>query len=130
MTRVHAVAATLAPVVSKGESVQVLEGSDGLIHALYLLRARQPTRFMYDFHFYHGVDHPYIQRLRAELLEGLRARPPGAVVLIEPDNLFRSTPGGYGRLEDFPALSAFLKSSYRLAHESESYRIYVPRANR
>jgi hypothetical protein len=130
MTRVHAVAATLAPVVSKGESVQVLEGSDGLIHALYLLRARQPTRFIYDYHFYHAVDHPYIQRLRAELLEGLRARPPGAVVLIEPDNLFRSTPGGYGRLEGFPALSAFLKSSYRLAYEGEAYRIYVPRANR
>jgi len=132
LTRVHAVAAILAPVVSKGESVQVLEAtSDGLIHALYLLRARQPTRFIYDYHFYHTVDHPYIQRLRAELLEGLRARPPGAVVLIEPGVSF--TPRGYARLEDFPALATLLESSYRLAHEGEGYqgyRIYVPRANR
>jgi len=125
--RTQAIAATLAPVVATGGSVQVLESNDGGIHALYLLRARQPTRFIYDFHFYHDVDHPYIQRLRAEFLEGLRTRPPDALVLVEPEWLFRR---GYGRLVAFPALATLLESSYRLAHEGEGYRVYATRRGR
>ncbi len=112
--------AELAPVVAAGGAVQVFDTTEGGIHALYLLRARSPTRFLYDFHFYHDVDHPYIRRLRDELLDGLRAGPPAAVVVFE-----RGWPsGGYERLERFPALHAWLDAGYALADEGDAFRVY------
>ncbi|MBI3298719.1 MAG: hypothetical protein HYZ75_11180 [Elusimicrobia bacterium] len=119
--RAHAVAAVLAPVVARGGTVQVFDTTDGGIHALYLVGARQPTRFLYDFHFYHDVGHPYVRRLRAELLAGLRARPPAAVVLFE-----RGWPSGdYGRLRAFPELAAWLEAGYRLARDGDGFRVFV-----
>ncbi len=120
--RALAVAAALEPVARAGRSIQVLDTTDGGVHALYLLRARQPTRFLYDFHFYHDVEHPYVRRLRAELLAGLTARPPGAVVLFE-----RGWPrGDYERLRRFPELAAWLAAGYHLVHEGDGYRLYLP----
>jgi hypothetical protein len=124
--RVHAVAEALAPVVAAGGTVQVLDTTDGGVHALYLLGARQPTRFLYDFHFYHDVGHPYVERLRGELLQGLRARPPAAVVLFE-----HGWPsGGYERLATFPALATWLDEGFKLAREGDGYRIYAARGHR
>jgi hypothetical protein len=121
--RVAAVTAALAPLVPAGATVQVLDTTDGGVHALYLLRLRQPTRFLYDFHFYHDVEQPFVQRLRAELLAGLRARPPAAVVLFE-----RGWPGGdYGRLRRFPELATWLEAGYRVATEGDGFRVYAAR---
>ena len=121
--RAHAAAAALRPLVAQGGTVQVLDTTAGGIHALYLLRARQPTRFLYDFPFYHDVDTPYIRRLRAELLEGLRAAPPAAVVLFA-----HGWPsGGYERLAAFPDLARWLESEYRLSVQGEGYRVYENR---
>jgi len=124
--RVRAVVEALAPLVAAGGAVQVLDTTDGGVHALYLLGARQPTRFLYDFHFYHDVGHPYVERLRGELLQGLRARPPAAVVLFE-----HGWPsGGYERLAAFPALATWLDDGFRLAREGDGYRIYAARGHR
>jgi len=60
---------------------------------------RQPTRFIYDFHFFHDVNDPRIRALRAELVAGLAAHPPAAVVVLE-----RAGPSsGYERLATFPS---------------------------
>ena len=124
--RARAVAAAVAPVVAAGGTVQVLDTTDGGLHALYWLGARQPTRFLYDFHFYHHVEQPFIRRLRAELLAGLRARPPGAVVLFE-----RGWPaGGYGRLREFPELAQWLEAGYQVVLEGDRFRVYAPRRDR
>jgi hypothetical protein len=121
--RVAAVTAALAPLVPAGATVQVLDTTDGGVHALYLLRLRQPTRFLYDFHFYHDVEHPFVRRLRAELLAGLRARPPAAVVLFE-----RGWPGGdSGRLRQFPELATWLEAGYRVATDGDGFRVYAAR---
>jgi hypothetical protein len=122
-TRVERLAAALRPLVAAGATVQVLDTTEGGVHALFALGARQPTRFLYDFHFYHDVDRPYVRRLRAELLAGLRARPPGAVVLFE-----RGWPaGGYERLEAFPELARWLGDGYRLVEAGDGYRLYAAR---
>ena len=122
----HALARLLAPYAARGGTIQVLDTTDGGIHALYLLGARQPTRFLYDFHFYHDPDHPYVRRLRAELIDGLSAHPPAVVVLFR-----HGWPSGdYDRLNAFPALRAWLETGYLLSGQTEDYRIYAARRGR
>ena len=123
LARVGRVSLALRPVVAAGGTVQVLDTAEGGIHALLRLRARQPSRFLYDFPFYHDVGHPYVRRLRAELMDALRAHPPAAVVVLE-----RGWPeGGYERLAEFPELERWLQDDYRVAEEGDGYRLYVAR---
>jgi hypothetical protein len=123
MARVDRVAAALRPIVAGGGTVQVLDTAEGGIHALLRLRARQPSRFLYDFPFYHDVGHAYVRRLRAELMDALRAHPPAAVVVLE-----RGWPtGGYERLAEFPELERWLVNDNRLSEEGDGYRLYVAR---
>ncbi len=124
LERVGRVAAALRPVVATGGTVQVLDTTEGGIHALFRLRAREPSRFLYDFHFYHDVSHPYVRRLRAELMAALRLRPPAAVVVFVPG----WPEGGYERLAMFPELQRWLLDGYRVAEEGDGYRLYVGRA--
>jgi hypothetical protein len=119
--RVDGVSEALRPVVAAGGTVQVLDTTGGGIHALFRLHARQPSRFLYDFHFYHDVDHPYVRRLRAELMAALRARPPAGVVIFEEG----WTAGGYERVAAFPELERWLREGLRLAEEGDGYRLYV-----
>jgi hypothetical protein len=104
--------------------VQVLDTTEGGIHALLRLRVRQPSRFLYDFHFYHDVSDPYVRALRAELMEALRRRPPVAVVEFVPG----WPEGGYERVASFPELARWLQDGYRVLEEGDGYRLYVERA--
>jgi hypothetical protein len=119
------VAARLRPVVAAGGTVQVLDTTDGGVHALLRVGARQPTRFLYDFPFLqHDPGHPYVRALRRELLGALGARPPAAVVLFPhgwPE-------GGFERLGRFPELAAWLEARYRLAEATDAYRLYLAAA--
>lgn len=124
LVRVGRVSAALRPAVAAGGTVQVLDTTEGGVHALLRLRARQPSRFLYDFPFHHDVSHPYVLRLRAELMDALRTRPPAAVVVFE-----RGWPtGGYEGVAAFPELQGWLLERYRLAEEADGYRLYVGRA--
>jgi hypothetical protein len=120
VARVDRLTAALRPIVEAGGTVQVLDTTEGGVHALFRLRARQGSRFIYDFHFHHDVDAPYVRRLRGELMDALRARPPRAVVVLE-----RAWPAaGYERLSGFPELERWLREGYRLTEEGEGYRLY------
>jgi len=122
--RVSGLVRDLAGLVGSGASVQVMDVTEGGIHALQRLHVRQPTRFLYDFHFFHDEDDPRIQALRAEFARDLERGSPAAVVVFrEP---WRGK--GYERLKDFPAVDRLLARDYRLAVESDGYRIYAKRA--
>jgi len=100
--RVSAIAAGLEGRIAREDFVQVLDTTEAGIHALLRLRAVQPTRFIYDFHFYHDVETRTVRRLREEFLAGFDAHPPKFVLLFE-----RGWPaGGYERVETFPASGA------------------------
>jgi hypothetical protein len=115
-------AGELAPRLRPGDTVQVLDTTGGGIHALLRLRVREPTRFLYDFHFFHDVGHPAIEALRAELIRDLDAQPPRLIVLFE-----RGWPaGGYERLDAFVALRERL-ARYDLVRPGPDYRIYAQR---
>jgi hypothetical protein len=123
--RVAALTRDLAPLVRPGETVQVLDTTSGGIHALLRLGLRQPTRFIYDFHFFHHQDDPRIRALRAELIAGLAAHPPAAVVVLE-----ESWPElGYGRLAAFPELARVLERAFPLAVTGPGYRIHAKRSD-
>ncbi len=122
--RVQSLVADLAGRVEAGSTLQVLDTTEGGVHALFLLRLSQPTRFLYDFHFFHDVEHPYVRSLRQEFLSALRRRPPEFIVFFE-----RGWPrGGYERLAAFPALSAWIQGEYVLERERDGYRIYARRS--
>ena len=118
--RVSAVVADLDGRISPEDFVQVLDTTGGGIHALLRLHAVQPTRFIYDFHFYHDVHTRAVQRLRDEFLTGFDAHPPKFVVLFE-----RGWPtGGYERVDDFPELRLRL-SAYRVDRRGDGYIVYA-----
>jgi hypothetical protein len=118
--RVSAVVADLDGRLAPGDLVQVLDTTEAGIHALLRLRVRQPTRFLYDFHFYHDRDSPTIARLRAEFLEALDAHPPKLIVLFE-----RGWPaGGYERVEEFEGLRLRL-AAYRVDRRGDGYIVYA-----
>jgi hypothetical protein len=121
--RVAAVVRDLAPRLRPGDLVQVMDTTAGGIHALLRLRTAEPTRFIYDFHFFHDVDRPIIQRFRAEFVRDLQAHPPRAIVVFEEG----WPAGGYERLESFPALNALLDHDYQLDGGGPGYRIYAKR---
>lgn len=123
--RVEAIVTTLRPELRPGDTVQVLDTTDGGIHALLRLGVAEPTRFLYDFHFFHDVDRPIVRALRAELVRDLTARPPRFVVLFE-----RGWPaGGYERFDTFPELAIPLAMHYRRARTGDGYLIYAKRGD-
>ena len=99
--RATAITRDLGPLVPPGATVQVLDTTAGGIHALLRLGIRQPTRFIYDFHFFHDVADPRIQALRAELVAGLERGRPTAVLVLEDT----WPQPGYARLAAFPELA-------------------------
>ena len=118
--RVSAIAADLDGRVAAEDFVQVLDTTEAGIHALLRLHAVQPTRFIYDFHFYHDAESPTVQRLREEFLAGFDAHPPKFVVLLE-----RGWPaGGYERVEEFPGLRRRL-SAYHVDRRRDGYIVYA-----
>jgi hypothetical protein len=121
--RVTALVSDLAGRTKPGDRVQVLDTTNGGVHALLRARLVQPTRFLYDFHFYHHPEAPMIQRLRAELVRDLRAQRPALVVLWEAG----WPAGGYERLDAFPVLMDWLLAGYEMARQGDGYRIYAQR---
>jgi hypothetical protein len=118
--RVSALVADLDDRLEPRDVVQVLDTTEAGVHALLRLHAVQPTRFLYDFHFYHDRQSTMVTRLREELLAGLDARPPKFMVLFE-----RGWPGGgYERVEDFPGLRRRL-STYRVDRRGDGYTVYA-----
>jgi hypothetical protein len=123
--RVAALTRDLAPRVPPGATVQVMDVTEGGIHALWNLRLRQPTRFIYDFHFFHDTGDARIVALREEFVAGLTGQRPAAIVVLR-DTWNRL---GYERLADWPEVVRLLARSYTLAVEGDGYRIYVERAD-
>jgi hypothetical protein len=122
--RVGALSRDLAPLVPAGATVQVMDVTEGGLHALLRLGLRQPTRFLYDFHFFHDQTDPRIKALQREFVSGLEARPPAAIVVMR-DTWNRP---GYDRLREIPGLMPLLDRVYALAVEGDGYRIYAKRA--
>lgn len=106
--QVRLLAYDLAERLRPGDRVQVLDTTEGGVHALFRLGVVQPTRFLYDFHFFHDTGEPAIRALRAELVSGLDRQPPRFIVLFK-----RGWPSGReSRIAGFPELASRLEQRY------------------
>ena len=113
----------LIPRIQPADTVQVLDTTEGGIHALLRLHTLEPTRFLYDFHFFHDTDHPVIRRLRGEFMRDVTQRPPRFVVLLE-----RGWPNGRAdRIRNFPELARWLDESYAVLQRRDGYVIFAKR---
>ncbi len=118
--RVSSIVAALDGRIGPGDFVQVLDTTEAGVHALLRLHAVEPTRFIYDFHFYHDRQTRTVQRLREEFLAAFDARPPKFVVLFE-----RGWPtGGYDRVDGFAGLRSRLMA-YRVDRRGDGYIVYA-----
>lgn len=105
-----------------GDRVQVLDTTGGGVHALLRLGLVEPTRFLYDFHFFHDADEPAIRALRAEFVSALDLRPPRFIVLFR-----RGWPRGREeRIGDFPELARRLAEGY-VSIPRPDYVLYAKR---
>lgn len=121
VTHVRYVVGDLAKLTKPDDLVQVLDTTEGGVHALLLLGLRQPTRFLSDFPLFATPEAPITARYRAEFIAGFDARPPRAVVVFA-----RAWPhGGPERVASFGALAERLARDYAIAVRRPGYTIYA-----
>lgn len=119
--RVDEIATWLKARLQPGDSVQALDWTGGAIHAMLLAEAKPATSFLQDFHFYHHISSPVIQRLRQSFIEQLRRAQPRFIIEVDTNKPWVS---GIDTTYSFPELRAFLDSSYKVAFVGEGYLIY------
>ncbi len=88
--------------------IMPLEVADGAIQVLYKMKRPLAGKFIYDFHFYHHPENPYIQELRAQVMADLRKLKPKFIVRSK--NPWRSP--AVNPSWKFTELDAFLGENY------------------
>jgi hypothetical protein len=122
--RVRVLTQDLGRRLAPGDSVQVLDVTDGALHALLRLGVRQPTRFIMDYLFFHEAHLPVVRAMRAEFVAALEAAPPRFIVVMRG----AAIGGDYDRVKNFPALADLLTRRYDVVHTRDGYRLYARRS--
>jgi hypothetical protein len=102
------------------ECVQAIDWVSGAAHGMLMADALPATRFTETFYFLHNVDSPVIQKLRREFMDTLAKRPPQ--ILLEARGV--RWPDGKGTEARFEAFENWRDAHYRVAEETEHYRIW------
>ena len=89
---------------------------------MLITRARVATSFVYDFHFYHYVDRPYIQTLRSRFIGQLERAQPRFVIQVTTED--KPWPSGANTTRAFPELERILATAYAVVSRGEGYSIY------
>lgn len=114
---VRDVAKYLRENLDEGETIQVLDSStQGGLHASLQAEARQATRYIFAFHFYHHTDHPFIQFLRHNFIESLDSNRPQFII-------------DYWQNKNFTVLYDFINNNYTIARKLDEYVIYERQDN-
>lgn len=119
--RVDEMAGWFEEQLQPGDTVQALDWTGGTLHAMLLTEAKPATRFIQDFHFYHHISTPLIQRYRDSFINELRDAPPRFMVAVYTRKPWVS---GIDTTRAFPDLRQLLDEQYALAHEGDGYYIF------
>jgi hypothetical protein len=108
-------------VIPAGVAVQPIDWTTGAVQAL--LRTEHPigTRFLYDYHFYHHVNSPVIQKLRAQFVSQLTDCHVPFVLEVRRE--YKDVMTGLNTSDRFDDLDRILRQRYESAYEGKSYRI-------
>ncbi len=120
--RVNEIATFLKNNLRPGDTVQPLDWTGGAVHAMLIARASLATPFVYDFHFYHHISNPYIQRLRRGFMQDLGTRRPRYIVEITGED--KPWVSGPDTTRHFEELRSLLARDYRSAVQGEGYVIH------
>lgn len=104
----------------KGDRVQPLDWTGGAVHGMLMADALPATRFLYDFHFYHHLNAPAIQRIRQEFMRSLESAPPRFLV----ETLGQLRPHGPGASDTFAEFELWRAGRYHVAESKSGYRIW------
>ncbi|MCB1738607.1 MAG: hypothetical protein KDI42_10805 [Gammaproteobacteria bacterium] len=121
--RVDEIGAFLEKELQPGDTVQPLDWTSGAIHAMLEAKARLATRFLYDYHFYHQVDSPYIQTLRNTFLGELQRACPRFVIEVHDERHPKDFPGA----PRFESLQKWLTSNYAVRSQADEYLVWERR---
>jgi hypothetical protein len=103
-----------------GETVQPLDIVEGVVDGMRRSHTPLATSFIYDFHFYHHVDHPFVVALRERFLGELESSRPYFVIESLPGRRVR--PFGHGTEQEWPALNEFLRDRYEIHRSEDGFR--------
>ncbi len=123
--RVDEIAEFLRANLRPGDTVQPLDWTGGVVHAMLIAEARPATPYLYDFPFYHHVSNPYTFELRGRFLEALRLARPRFVVEVPGDE--KPWVRGKDTTRDFNKLRRFLEANYVLRVSRNGYVVYQRR---
>ncbi len=113
---VKAMQANLRP----GDTVQPIDWTDGVIHAMLRLELPIATPFLYDYHFHHNVNTVAIQTIRRRFMAAFDKAAP--TLLVEAPNRHKVS----GRDTDaaFPAFDSVVAQKYSLVYQEQDFRIF------
>ena len=120
LQKTDALTDSLQLAMQPGDTVQPLDWTGVALHAMLRARAPLATRFMEDVHLYHHAGHPYMERLRATLLEEWQQAPPRLVIEVEA----RGWADGPSGRAPFPALEHLLESAYAVRTQGNDFIVY------
>ena len=104
-----------------GDTVQPLDWTGGMIHAMLKAEARPATSFAYTYQFYHHVDEPYIQDLRHRFLFELEGASPRFILESHASRWVLRGPHTSRRFDD---LELWIASRYKPAVREKGFTIY------
>jgi len=121
--RVHEISDFLKSELEPGDRVQPLDWVAGGIHAMLVAEAHIASPFPSDYHFYHHVDHPFVQGLRKRLIDELSATPPRFIV--ELHDIPRPKGEGSGQ---FLELQRLIRRNYVAAKRGQNWTVWELRS--
>lgn len=109
----------LRDYLKPGDTVQPLDWTGGAVHAMLRTQAHIATRFLYNYHFYHHINRPFIAMMRTRFMGELQQAAPHLVMDV------KATPRvtGPNTTDSFPELEAYLKANYRVVVDDVAFRL-------
>jgi hypothetical protein len=92
---------------------------------MLIARAQIATRFVNDFHFYHHLSNLYIQDLRKEFIQDLKAAPPRFIISYAGED--KPWVRGEDTTQEFSSLEKFIEKNYQVVLEQDGIMIYERR---
>jgi hypothetical protein len=117
--RVDEIASFLKEHLRSGDKVQPLDWTGGAVHGMLISKAVLATSYLYDYHFYHHVSKPYIQRIRKRFINQLEEEKPRYVI-----NMYeKPRPRGADTTTEFAELQEFIDEHYVTVYKGNGFDI-------